>query len=242
MRPCSLVDSYRRFPTIWCRLLPLPSGWKEKFFRYAVRPTQPPKGKVSHSTRLQVINVVFLSTFFFGATAPPPPQWVRASSFFRSLDYTQWCTTFGRTPLDEWSARRRDLYLTTHNTHNRQTSMPPVGFEPTVSTGERPQTYDLDRATAGTGSSLLLGYLNTSEMKWNRNSNNIYKHHPCCYETYNVPLTKSSLLALAPRRLWCGAPPLVRFAVHRCARQGAGQARLYSIIIFTFICQYLIPL
>ena len=29
-------------------------------------------------------------------------------------------TTFGRTPLEERSARRRDLYLTTHNTHNRQ--------------------------------------------------------------------------------------------------------------------------
>jgi len=33
-----------------------------------------------------------------------------------------------RTPLDEWSARRRDLYLTTHNTHNRQTSMSPGGI------------------------------------------------------------------------------------------------------------------
>jgi hypothetical protein len=30
-------------------------------------------------------------------------------------------TTLGRTPLEEWSARRRDLYLTTHNTHKRQT-------------------------------------------------------------------------------------------------------------------------
>ena len=30
-------------------------------------------------------------------------------------------TTLGRTPLDKWSARRRDLYLTAHNTHNRQT-------------------------------------------------------------------------------------------------------------------------
>jgi len=38
------------------------------------------------------------------------------------------------------------LYLTTHNTHNRQTSMPPVGFEPTISAAERPQTYALDRA------------------------------------------------------------------------------------------------
>jgi hypothetical protein len=25
----------------------------------------------------------------------------------------------GRTPLNEWSARRRDLYLTTHNTHDK---------------------------------------------------------------------------------------------------------------------------
>ena len=29
--------------------------------------------------------------------------------------------------------------------------MPPVGFEPTISAGERPQTYALDRAAAGTG-------------------------------------------------------------------------------------------
>ena len=29
--------------------------------------------------------------------------------------------------------------------------MLPVGFEPTVSAGERPQTYSLDRAATGTG-------------------------------------------------------------------------------------------
>ena len=74
-----------------------------------------------------------------------------ASSFLRFLVHTQRRTTVSRTPLDEWSARRRDLYRTTHNTHNRQTSMPPVGFEPTVSAGERPQTYALDRAATGTG-------------------------------------------------------------------------------------------
>jgi hypothetical protein len=54
-------------------------------------------------------------------------------------------TTLGRTPLDEGSARRRDLYLTTHNTHKRQTSMPPVGFELTIPTSARPQTHALDR-------------------------------------------------------------------------------------------------
>jgi len=78
------------------------------------------------------------------------PTRVMASSFLRFLDHTQRRTTVGRTLLNEWSARRRDLYLTTHNTHNRQTSMPCVGFEPTISTDERPQTYALDRTATGT--------------------------------------------------------------------------------------------
>jgi hypothetical protein len=79
------------------------------------------------------------------------PQWVRASSFTRFLDHTKRRTRIGRAPLDEWSARCRDLYLTTHNTHNRQTSMTPVGFEPTISAGEWQQIYALDRAVTGTG-------------------------------------------------------------------------------------------
>ena len=59
------------------------------------------------------------------------------------LDHTRRRTTVGRTPLDEWSALRRDLCLTTHDTHNRQISMPLVGFEPTISAGERPQAAHL---------------------------------------------------------------------------------------------------
>jgi hypothetical protein len=58
--------------------------------------------------------------------------------FLMFLDHTQRRSTFGRTPLDEQSARRRDLYLTTHDTYNSQISMPPVGAEPTISAGERP--------------------------------------------------------------------------------------------------------
>ena len=34
--------------------------------------------------------------------------------------------------------------------------MPPVGFEPTISAGERPHTYALDRAATGTGRRPLL--------------------------------------------------------------------------------------
>ena len=52
--------------------------------------------------------------------------------------------------------------------------MPPVGFEPTISVGERPQTYALNRAATGTGISkhlqcrnkqyvYLAGYMNTNK-------------------------------------------------------------------------------
>ena len=66
--------------------------------------------------------------------------------FLMFLDHTQRRSTVGRTPLDEWSARSRDLYLTTHDSHNRQISMPSVGFEPTISAGERPQAAPLLRS------------------------------------------------------------------------------------------------
>ena len=51
-------------------------------------------------------------------------------TFLMFLDHTQRRNTVGRTPLDERSARRRDLYLTTHDTHNRQISMPPWDSNP----------------------------------------------------------------------------------------------------------------
>jgi len=44
-----------------------------------------------------------------------------------------------------------DLYFTIRNTYKRQTSMLPVGFEPTIPASERPQTHDLDRTNTGIG-------------------------------------------------------------------------------------------
>jgi hypothetical protein len=41
---------------------------------------------------------------------------------------------------------------TTNNIHERQTSMPPAGFEPTIPASDRPQSRALDRATIGIGS------------------------------------------------------------------------------------------
>ena len=39
--------------------------------------------------------------------------------------------------------------------------MPPVGFEPTISAGERPKTYALDRAATGTGALTAIASLNS---------------------------------------------------------------------------------
>ena len=60
-------------------------------------------------------------------------------------------TTLSRNPLHEGSALGRDLYLTTRNTHNRQPSMTPAGFEPATPAIQRLQTLALDRAASETG-------------------------------------------------------------------------------------------
>jgi hypothetical protein len=86
---------------------------------------------VHHKSHIDWFRIELGPYWRFGTTY----QWhLRGSSSPRRmiirglLDTWRWShfrhTTVGRTPLDEWSARRRDLYLTTHNTHNRQTSMP----------------------------------------------------------------------------------------------------------------------
>jgi hypothetical protein len=69
---------------------------------------------------------------------------------FLLIDHTQRRTTVVETPLDEWSDRRRGFSYTTENTTDRHPSIPSVWFEPTVSAGERPQTYGLDRAATAT--------------------------------------------------------------------------------------------
>jgi hypothetical protein len=60
------------------------------------------------------------------------------------------------TPLYEGSARRRDLYLTTHNIHKRQTSMLMAGFEPAIPANEWPQAHAIDSAATGTA---IFGYI-----------------------------------------------------------------------------------
>ena len=54
-----------------------------------------------------------------GATAPSGPE----PPYYRGFTITLRNTTLTGTPLDEWSARRKDPDLTTHNTHNKKTFM-----------------------------------------------------------------------------------------------------------------------
>jgi hypothetical protein len=93
------------------------------------------------------VNIyVYIYIFYHGTTARsglgPPLCW----GFTITLRHT----TLGRTPPDERSALRKYLSMTTHNTHNRQISMPPAGFEPAIPTNERLHTHAFDRAATAT--------------------------------------------------------------------------------------------
>jgi hypothetical protein len=75
--------------------------------------------------------------------------------FTVTLDHTtdtHWHThthTHRWVPLDEGSAHRRDLYLTTLNTHKRQVFMPSAGFEPVIPASERKKTHVLVNPATG---------------------------------------------------------------------------------------------
>jgi hypothetical protein len=124
-----------------------------------------------------------------------PPLFFHSSTALVGLDLICWRfevtlrhTTLGRTPLDEWSALRQDLYLTTHITHTRQTAMTLAGFEPAILAGERPKAQALERATTsiagalhvlirlhGRGRAKFTCYYSDPSSKWNgpiRASNN----------------------------------------------------------------------
>ena len=82
----------------------------------------------------------YVCIFSHGATAPSGPRTHR----YRGFTITQKHTPLGWTHLDEWSARRSDLYWTTNNTLEKYSR-----FEPAIPTSERPQTHALERAATG---------------------------------------------------------------------------------------------
>jgi hypothetical protein len=78
--------------------------------------------------------------------------------------------TLGRTPLDEWSARRRDLYLTTHNTHSQETDIHTPGGIRTRNPNKRAAA---DPHLRPRGPKVTIVTVNNSNMRISINQSNI---------------------------------------------------------------------
>jgi hypothetical protein len=125
------------------KLLPPSSGseWRMCVGYVVIRSVKPTSQFMELVSRL-FVNLAFFLPYFdlFPVYGPP----------LRGFAITLRHTTIGRTPLDEWSARCRDLWQYTA-LNKRQTSKSPSGFEPTIPASERPQTYPLGCAATGIG-------------------------------------------------------------------------------------------
>jgi len=129
-----------------------PSTWSNKItynVKYSICSTPGAQLWIRNSTIHATIKILYSSIYalttidIHGATAPGG----QGPHHYRCFTSTFRHTTVGRTPLDEWSARFRELCLTIHNTHKRYD-----GFEPAIPAIRRPQTHTLDRAATGTDS------------------------------------------------------------------------------------------
>ena len=94
----------------------------------------------------------FMNLYFLFSCGASTRFWVLVFCQGASRSHSLHTFSPGKTPLEELSARHRDPYLKTHNTHNRQTAVPPSGFEHTIPAGERPQTHALDVLAGEIGS------------------------------------------------------------------------------------------
>ena len=73
--------------------------------------------------------------------------WAKVFSFLRFHDHTHTPHSVGLPwKGDEPDA---DLFLTTHDSHNRQTSMVPARFEPANPSSERPKIHALGHVATG---------------------------------------------------------------------------------------------
>jgi hypothetical protein len=109
-----------------CSLTTWPWGWKNDIpskHRGMITQhhivTSSYHNSITSRMRTKKISLYLFFNFIYFLRRSDPTR-ARGSSFTRFLDHTQRLTTTGKTTLDEWSARRRDLYLIAHNTHNGQ--------------------------------------------------------------------------------------------------------------------------
>jgi len=83
----------------------------------------------SHEINIKINNIIEMNTSFPNCkkspSGPGPPE------------YRGFTITLSRTPLVGWSARSRDMCLTTHNSHTRQTDIQAPGGIRTRNPGRR---------------------------------------------------------------------------------------------------------
>jgi hypothetical protein len=96
---------------------------------------------------IAITQIYYYITFFLGLDGPSGSEPIHYWGFEVTLSHTTLC----RTPMDEWSARRRDM--SHDNTqHSQQTHIHvAAGFEPAIPSSERPQTHALGRAATAIG-------------------------------------------------------------------------------------------
>jgi len=102
------------------------------------------KTKLIHFLR---IVVLLGKPFFSWLDSDRGPRYPHCRGFENKLTHT----TLSRTPADEWSVRRRNLYLKRHNNHKRQIFMLLAGFVPATLENDRSQPHALDRAVTWMG-------------------------------------------------------------------------------------------
>ena len=94
---------------------------------------------------------------FFMTQQPPSGPGPRPYRCFTiTLRHTHTLVT---TPLDEWSPRRIHHYLTSHNTHNRHTSMLPAGFELTIPGASDPDWHLRPHSITGNSSCIIYSFI-----------------------------------------------------------------------------------
>ena len=116
---------------------------------WSVRPKEEDRKLISvlrHSGINKRVKKELKNNFFMALAAQSRAM---ASSFLMFFEITHNDTPQSVGLL--WTSDQPVAETSTWQHTTQQTSMPPAGFESTMSAGERPQTYALDRAATGTG-------------------------------------------------------------------------------------------
>jgi hypothetical protein len=141
----------------------------------------------------------YISFFFYFLWLCSPARDM-ASSSTRFLDHTR-LATVGKTPLDEWSARRRDLYLTTHTTNFQA----PDGIW--THDRSRRAAVDLRLRTRGRWETSVHIYQNARHRNWEFNSGshtfNTSQTYLRRYGTHNINCLQRNIYIFREYQLSC---------------------------------------